>query len=306
MSPSTTYERALARELIAVGITGRLRARILDEFADHLACDPDAPLGDPRELARDFADVIGSARAKTAAVAAFASLVVAGVLFVLVVGGIGGGLLRSAQAAGGPLQGPPALATVAAAIVVVATQVAFAAGCLAALRWLWRREASVLPAAEAAILLRRAATGVGAGIVSMASLAVIVLATRHQPGAQHTGLAVAGAAAGVVALASALPSLWSASRLRPVMPGAAGDLIDDLGPLALTGLRGRPWRVALLLAGAIVVAATALGVVTADPYDGALRGIADGLACLFGFATLGRYLGLWGGVGAPRQHTQAQ
>jgi hypothetical protein len=32
--------------------------------------------------------------------------------------------------------------------------------------------------------------------------------------------------------------------------------------------------------------------VQADPYDGILRGLADAIACLAGFAVLGRYLGL--------------
>jgi hypothetical protein len=41
---------------------------------------------------------------------------------------------------------------------------------------------------------------------------------------------------------------------------------------------------------AIVIAPA--GVLQSDPYDGALRGVADALACLTGFALLGRYLGL--------------
>jgi hypothetical protein len=54
----------LRRELAAVGIRGRQRDRILAEFADHLACDPAAELGDPRTLATQFADelAIDSAR----------------------------------------------------------------------------------------------------------------------------------------------------------------------------------------------------------------------------------------------------
>jgi hypothetical protein len=34
------------------------------------------------------------------------------------------------------------------------------------------------------------------------------------------------------------------------------------------------------------------GVVQSDPFDGLARGLADGAACLAGFAVLGRYLGL--------------
>ena len=38
---------------------------------------------------------------------------------------------------------------------------------------------------------------------------------------------------------------------------------------------------------------SAAGWMASDGYDGMIRGLADGLLCLLGFATLGRYLGLW-------------
>jgi hypothetical protein len=82
--------------------------------------------------------------------------------------------------------------------------------------------------------------------------------------------------------------------LRPVAAGPAGDLFDDLGSPAPRPLRGRPWILALLLAGTIAITITAAGVLQSDGYDGALRGLADGGACLMGFAVLGRYLGLRG------------
>ena len=59
MSSRSEYERALSRELSAVGISGQLRRRILDEIGDHLSCDPQAPLGEPQALAREFADLRG-------------------------------------------------------------------------------------------------------------------------------------------------------------------------------------------------------------------------------------------------------
>jgi hypothetical protein len=94
------YERELGRELAVVGISGRLRARILDEFADHLACDPGADLGDPRELACQFADQLGSARAMTAAVGSFAALMVAGLVFAVA-------FAFSGSAAFGAVRGAP-------------------------------------------------------------------------------------------------------------------------------------------------------------------------------------------------------
>jgi hypothetical protein len=289
MSAETTYERVLARELAALGITGRLRRRILDEIADHLSCDPEADLGDPRSLAGQFADVVGTSRAKTAALAAFASLVVAGLLFAVAFVAAPHGLLRSTQRAGAP-----AYAMAAALVAAVAVQVALAAGGLAALRWLWRRGRGVLPAAEAAILLRRAGVGVGAGIVSMLSLGVISVAARHQLGASSSDVGLVAAGLGVAALVAAVPSLWSAARVRPTAPGAAGDVLDDLGPLAPAGLRGRPWRIAVLTAAGVAAVITLAAVPAQDVFDGAARGILDAAACLVGFATLGRYLGLWG------------
>ena len=53
-------------------------------------------------------------------------------------------------------------------------------------------------------------------------------------------------------------------------------------------------RLALGLAAVITVAA----VPAQDVYDGAMRGLLDGAACLVAFAVLGRYLGLWR-PGAP-------
>jgi hypothetical protein len=70
------------------------------------------------------------------------------------------------------------------------------------------------------------------------------------------------------------------------------DLFDDLGGLVPPALRGRPWRFALAVAGALAVAIALAGVVQSDPFDGLARGLADGAACLAGFAVLGRYLGL--------------
>src|SRR3954468_1002587 len=66
----------LSRELRRVGIRGRRRRRILTEFADHLACDPDAALGDPRQLAAQFADELAGDAARRTALGTFAALAV--------------------------------------------------------------------------------------------------------------------------------------------------------------------------------------------------------------------------------------
>jgi hypothetical protein len=84
----------------------------------------------------------------------------------------------------------------------------------------------------------------------------------------------------------------AAAKVRPVREGPSGGLFDDLGSLAPSVMRGRPWRFALAVAAVVAIMLTAAGVLQADPYDGALRGLADALACLAGFLVLGRYLGL--------------
>ena len=78
---SAEFQTRLGEELGRVGIRGRLRGRILAEYADHLACDPEAQVGEPRALAQQFADELGSARARRAAVTASGALALAGILF---------------------------------------------------------------------------------------------------------------------------------------------------------------------------------------------------------------------------------
>jgi hypothetical protein len=64
---STNFHDDLHGELTSVGITGALRNRILAEFDDHLAVDPEADLGAPPALARQFANELGTSRARRAA-----------------------------------------------------------------------------------------------------------------------------------------------------------------------------------------------------------------------------------------------
>jgi hypothetical protein len=73
-------------------------------------------------------------------------------------------------------------------------------------------------------------------------------------------------------------------------------MFDDLGDFAglvPAPLRGHPWRLAAVVSLGVAAVITLAGVPAQDAFDGAARGIADALLCLAGFATLGRYLGLW-------------
>jgi hypothetical protein len=280
------YLDGLGRELTAAGIRGRRRKRILAEFAYHLECDPSAELGDAAELARQFANELGTSLARRAAFTAFSGLAVAGVLIAV-------GFVAAQQ----PLfasrrSGNPAFLDIGAWMLVLGAQVAFVAGGLAALRAWRRRGAGVLSRQEAVIIVRRAQVGLGAGVITMVGFGVTAGAMIHQTVGWWTRLALSLAGAGILALVAAAPAVLAAGRLRPVASGCAGDMYEDLGPLVPPPLRGRPWRFAMAVAIAVAALIAVAGVVQSDPFDGILRGLADGVACLAGFALLGRYLRL--------------
>jgi hypothetical protein len=279
-----SYEEELFTQLTAVGIAGRQRARIVAEIADHLSCDANATLGDPAALARQFADELGTFRARRAAFTAFSALAVAGALTAVLLAIAPVGVPRAAVSHG--------VASLGAAIAVLSAQVAFVAGVLAALRALRRRRSCVVARAEAVVIVRRAAVGLAAGLTTMLGIALLAAAVAHHVAPWWRTFAFITAAVGAAALAGSAPATLRASRLRPVADGAAGDMFDDLGSLAPRPLRGRPWILAVLLAGTIAIAIMAAGAFQSDGYDGALRGLADGGACLMGFAVLSRYLGL--------------
>jgi len=283
-----TYLESLSTELARVGIRGRLRRRILLEIGDHFESDPKAALGAPGDLARQFAGELGTARARRAALVAFAALALAAVMLLVSWAG------SRATGLAWPRADPPskAIADVAFALLAIGSQVALVAGVLGVVRALRLRGELVVMRAEATVIGRRAIVALLAGIATVAGLALIgVEFHRGQPGWwMPVTLAGAGVAAG--GLLAAMVIVASALRLRPVSPGEAGDLFADLGPLAPPILRGRPWWLALTVTAALVVVITVGGVLQSDGYDGALRGLADGLACLAGFALLGRYLGL--------------
>ena len=282
-----SYVDELSNALADVGISRSLRRRILAEIADHLACDPDAELGAPGQLARQFADELGTSRARRAGLRTFLALALAGALF-------GVAFLTSPGAAFGNGGTPdsPLLGGLANLVALVAPQLAFVAGTLAGLRVLRRRSEPVIPRAEAVIIARRALLGILAGFASMAALALMAIEFhRDVPGWWMT-FALIASAVGAGALAFVTPAAFSAARTLPAAEGSAGDLFDDLGPVVPGRLRGRPWAFAATVASGVALAITLAGVAGSDGYDGALRGLLDALACLGGFAVLGPYLGL--------------
>jgi hypothetical protein len=283
-----SYVEELSDELQRLGIRGRLRRRIVTEFEDHLELDPRADLGTPADIARQFADELGTRRAFRAARVSFTALAIAGVIAVVA--------FVTASAAGmSPAKiqvRDERLGALGGLIAVLGGQIALASGALAALRAFRQRRRQAVTRRDAVIMGRRAAVGTFAGLATMAGMALFASAADAGVAGWWTTLVSTGAALGAAVLLAASPALISSVRLRPVAPGAAGDVLDDLGPLVPPALAGRPWRFALVFAAAITLAITAAGIAAGDPFDGALRGLGDGIACLAGFAALGHYLGL--------------
>jgi hypothetical protein len=285
------YLDALDAELKQAGIPPRRRTRIVAEFADHLEQDPTAELGAPHEIARQFADELGTRLARNTAYVAFAALAAAGIflLVMFLTGGRQHGWAGYGNYGDGltavwwwvPLQ----------LVCVLAAQVALASGLLALIRAYRLRGLPTITSADAASLNRRAAVGLIAGAVAMAVLPLTWNSTSlgwpvhglWWPAARYGGIAA------IVALLALLPSVLAAARLRPQGDGIPGNLTTDLG---ISDARITPSRVALGLSALIVVVLTVIGIGSDDPIDGFARGLADAAACLAGFALLGSYLGL--------------
>jgi MFS family permease len=287
---SYRYVRSLSNALWAVGIRGRLARRITTEIADHLSEDPEADLGSPETLAAEFADELGTARARTAAAEVFAALTL--------VGGLLLGAFLASRAAGvrWPAVQPrySFLALAGGGALVIGAQVAFVAGVLAAIRALRLRRERVIPRAEARVIVRRAAVALAGGLAATAGVALIGFDLQAGVPGWVTTVVVAAAGTGAIALLASAPAMLAAARVQPLASGGRGDLFDDLGPIVPAPLRGRPWMFAIVVAAAVALAVAVAGVVQSDPFDGIARGLADGLACLAGFAVLGGFLGLRG------------
>ena len=283
-----TYVEDLSDQLTAAGIGGRRHRRILAEIRDHLGCDPQAELGPAAEVARQFANQLGTVRARRAGLGAFGALAIAGTLFTasFLAHNISGSSFPRLQPASRPL------ADLALVLVVVGSQLAFVSGVLAAIRTFRHRGLQVLPRREATLIARRAAVGLAAGMACMAGVALLVVEYHHALPGWWSSLALWAAAVGGGALIAAAPLVVSAAAIRPVQAGAGGDLFDDLGAIVPPVLRGRHWLLALLVAGGVGTLIMLGGVAGDDPFDGVARGAADALACLAGFGLLGRYLGL--------------
>jgi hypothetical protein len=261
----------LARELARVGIRGRRRERILTEFSDHLACDPAAQLGEPRQLAAQFADELASDAVRRTAFGTFSALAV--VAFAV---GVPQLTLPSVpDIAGGRsmfLVGPATLA------MVIGSQIAFAAGVLAAMR-----AVRFGGPQEVDLIRRRVAVALGGGALTAAGSALYAVNFWSVVPSWWAVLAVAGAGASAVPLAaSALVYTWSSS-ITVSHKDAARGLSADLGPFA------RPWLIGAAAVGTMFVATSIL---EGSVVEGALRGGFEAMVYAGCFLALRRPLAL--------------
>lgn len=312
-----TYMDELEGELQRAGIPARRRRRILAEFTDHLSENPTAELGAPQDLARQFADELGTRLARITAYRAFAVLAVAGITMVVMFfegGRTWGGWVGYGSH---PHTGfMPSWWVPLMVVWFITAQVAFAAGLLALAR-AWRlRHEPVIKAADAAVLNRRVAVGLLCGAFTMLVLPAtdLMLArplTYRLPGGAiepqvdrwrsllesygqplWSYVAIIGGPLLIIAMLAMLPSVTAATRLRPSREGVAGDLTSDVGPEISRRVAATPERIAVALSATIVLVMLAVGVRSDDALDGLLRGVLDAGVCMAGFVALGRYLGL--------------
>jgi hypothetical protein len=273
------YIGRLWKELTAVGIRGRARARIVAEAADHLAEGEEEQFGDPRELAQLFADEFATQATTRAAFGAFAALGLAGAGFaagwILIV------LEGTADITSASFL---PLGLVAAFALIACPQISFAAGLLALLRAERLRRLRAAPAAELALLRSRTNTALAFGGASMLAFAVYAL-DYHAAFARWQVLAgTTGAVLLTLPIAAAAIASRGAGAVRSSVPGAAGDIFDDL-PMRVPR---RPWIVCFALAAAL-----ALLLLVAGGFDeGPRNAVAEIVLVVASFAALGRRLGL--------------
>jgi hypothetical protein len=150
-----------------------------------------------------------------------------------------------------------ALAVPTILAILIAPQIALVAGSLAALRALRRRDSRRLPDAEVALIRRRSAIAVGAGLATCA--AMVLYATDHteQMAGWWVALQLGLAAAAALALTAAAVRARRNRHTVGAVPGPSGGIVDDVPPLALVAAHPRAaCGVAVVLAGA---AGTVLG-----------------------------------------------
>lgn len=282
---SDRYLAELEAELGAVGIRGSLRRRILAETEDHLRESGDvARFGEPALVAARFADELATSGARRVAFTSFLVLAPAGIAYAALFG-----LIRTWPDITSARPLPLAIGT--ALTIVLAPQVALAAGLLTvAQAWRLRLETSA-PAAEILVLRRRLAVALASAAGAFAAIAVY--AYEYSSGLPGwwtmTAFVVSGVA--LVPIGGAAVALARNARVHPQAAGPAGDVFDDLAPFIDSiplRLRDRPWRFCIVVAAGVATAALLAGGFDEGPRNA----VAEFIAVCGAFAVLGRFLGL--------------
>jgi hypothetical protein len=243
------FIRRLDHELANRGVRRSMRRRIALEYADHLACDPDAQarLGDPTELAGEFAAELAADDARRVARNAFVALALAALALVA-------GQLTISAAGGYPGYNSglsTALAVPTILTILIAPQIALVAGCLAALRALRRRRSRRLPDAEVALIYRRSVVAVGAGLALCAALLLYAIDHAQQMAGWWVALQIGLATAAALALIGVAAQARRSRQTIGAVPGPSGGVTDDIPPLALVAAHRRAACItAALLVGA--------------------------------------------------------
>jgi hypothetical protein len=286
-----SYLSALARELERVGIRGSLERRILLETEDHLLSEPGAleRFGAPELVAARFADELATTKTRGAAAATFAALAVAGAVFAV--------LFALAPRSGDVFAagiGRTAAVLVAGALVVLAPQVAFVAGVLAAFRAFRFRREIAAPGGAVRLLRRQTSIALAAGWATVGSLAVFGAAKGGPEPRWWLASLLVGCSAAAAALVWPTVRLLRARALEPRVSGPAGDAYDDLDVLVHghVDLRTRPWALCALTAVAAALATAAAAVFAGQPHEGIVNGCLEALAVVGGFWAFGESLGL--------------
>ena len=295
------FLRELAAALADAGVRGAHARRVLAEARDHVleACaeiveaDVVRAFGAPRELAGLIAAEVATTAARTAALATFAVLGVAGLVYAALFLTLP--LAGSPDVFGGSV---PGLGIVAFAGIVVAPQVAFVSGSLALIRVLRVRCRGALSADELRMQRWRTGVALGAGVVTFVALALVAV-DFHRDVARWWILGALGSGVVFTPVFVGLGlTLARTARPRPLAVGPVDDVFDDLAqalafaPLKRLQLPSHPWRFALLVA-AVAAAAVGFGGASAgDPFDSVLRAAAEVVAVLGCYAVLRRPLGL--------------
>ena len=279
-------------ELIVRGVRRATRERLVTELADHLVCEAGQAtrmeltrLGAARDIADQYADELATDDARRGTFVAFAALAVTAVALAVAMSGVG----RS-QYPGFDRGFSAALSLPAILAIVFGSQVALVAGLLAVWRALRRGREPVLPAAEVALLRRRAGVALGAGVGVAGGLTIYLVNFVGVQPAWWLGLGGGLAACAMVALAVAWRALQRSAQTVSAVVGPAGDLYDDIPPLR--PLRGHP-----LWLGAALTLVSGLGMTLVAWHaehslaEGLQRGVLEALGFAVCFAALSRAVG---------------